>query len=473
MTTLENSPSTPPARTDATNRYLEGDRAPVAEEITAFDLSVTGNLPDELSGRWLRNGPNPINDVDEPGKHHWFSGDGMVHGVRLRGGKAEWYRNRWVRADDVADALGEPRPEGPSFGNRTASGPNTNVGGFAGTTWAMVEGGGTPVELSYDLDTIGRNDFNGTLPAAFSAHPKYDPSTGDLHAMTYCWPDLMDHIQYVVVGQDPTTKVAAVTKVVDIPVPGMPMVHDISITPNWAVVFDLAVTISGEAFNRGINVPFGWNPDHPTRIGLLSRHAEDASGIIWCEVDPCATFHPLNAFEDAQGRVVIDFCRYERMFDNDMLGPFGDSMPTLDRWTIDPATRHVHEERIDDRAHEFPRHDPRVGLKEHQFGYTAEVHPDGPMLHGSTFKTDYRSGTVAEHSWGQGRGGAEPIFIPRDGSTAEDDGWLMVLVHDHTTATPGAELCVLDARDMAADPVARIHLPQRVPIGFHGNWVPD
>ena len=90
----------------ATNRYLEGAYAPVHEELTAHDLPVTGTLPPELDGRYLRNGPNPFADPD-PASYHWFTGDGMVHGLRLRDGKAEWYRNRWIRSTAVSAALGE------------------------------------------------------------------------------------------------------------------------------------------------------------------------------------------------------------------------------------------------------------------------------------------------------------------------------------------------------------------------------
>lgn len=455
----------------STNPYLVGVNAPVTEEVTVFDLPVAGTLPAELNGRWLRNGPNPIGEVTDPSRHHWFVGDGMVHGVRLRDGKADWYRNRWVRSDTVADHLGEPRPTGPANGDRTGFGPNTNVGGFAGTTYALVEGGTTPTELSYELDTIARSDFGGTLAGGFSAHPKFDPATGELHAMTYCWPDLIDHLQYVVVGSD-----GLVTKTIDIPIADMPMVHDISITDNWVVVYDLPVTLRMDMLTEGYSIPMGWNPDHPARVGLLPRSATDASSIVWCDVAPCFTFHPLNAYDDADGNVVIDFCRYERLFDLDLLGPFSlDTPPTLDRWTVNPSTRRVNEERIDDRAHEFPRHDPRVGLKPHRFGYTATVDYSSPVLHGPICKTDVTTGSVVEHDFGPGRGGAEPVFVPKDGSTAEDDGWIICLVHDVNggPGNTGAELQIIDAADFSAPAVATVTLPQRVPTGFHGNWVSD
>ena len=80
----------------ARNQYLEGNFAPVDQELTVTDLAVTGTIPKDLNGRYMRNGPNPISAVD-PETYHWFTGTGMVHGVQLGGGRAGWYRNRWVQ----------------------------------------------------------------------------------------------------------------------------------------------------------------------------------------------------------------------------------------------------------------------------------------------------------------------------------------------------------------------------------------
>ena len=214
------------------NVYLEETRAPVQEEVTATDLAVTGEIPEELEGRWLRNGPNPRGVVD-PATHHWFLGDGMIHGVRLRGGRAEWYRNRWVRGVRMAAELGEDPPTGSSFGDRDF-GPNTAVGGYAGKTWAMVEAGTTPMTLTYDLDTIGYDGFDATLPGGFTAHPKYDPATGELHGVCYAYPDQLDRVQHVVIGSD-----GRMVKVTEIPIDGMPMIHDMSLTTQYVLVYDL------------------------------------------------------------------------------------------------------------------------------------------------------------------------------------------------------------------------------------------
>jgi len=445
----------------STNPYLSDAMAPVGEELTALDLPVTGSLPEELEGRWLRNGPNPQGGVD-PTRHHWFLGDGMVHGVCIRGGRAEWYRNRWVRGGRVAAALGEPAPAGASFGDRDF-GPNTSVGGFAGRTWAMVEAGTSPMALTYELDTVGYDGFGDTLKAGFTAHPKFDPATGELHGVCYAYPDLPDRVQHVVVGPD-----GRVSSTTDVAVDGMPMVHDMSLTPTSVLVYDLPVCLDLEMAIGGDPFPFSWNPDHPARVGVLDRATGE---VAWCEAPQAYVFHPVNAWDagapdQGSGIVVVDVCRYDRMFDEDRLGPLGDAQPRLARWTVDPSTGRVHEEVLADGFHEFPTHDPRVATRRHRYAYTA----DGLAL-GPTKRVDVDTGEVVVHDHGPGRFGAEPVVVPREGSTVEGDAWILVCVNDRGGGP--AELVVLDGEDLSAPPVARVHLPARVPDGFHGAWVSD
>jgi len=448
--------------TSSKNLYLSGNFGPVAEEVTAFDLPVEGELPAELCGRYLRNGPNPLGDVDAA-SHHWFVGDGMVHGVRLNEGRAEWYRNRYVGSDHVADQLGRPIV-GPNW-NDSGLGPNTNVGGFSGRTWATVEAGGTPVELTYELETIARNDFDGTLPGAFSAHPKVDPETGEMHAMVYAWAEWMDHVQYVVVGPD-----AKVSHTLDIPLPGMTMIHDMSLTQRYAVVYDQPVTVNIEMAMQG-RFPFRWDPDYGNRVGLLPRRAgAEAGDIIWIDVPLGYSFHPMNAYDGQDGSVVIDLCTYDAMFDQHYLGPLGDAAPRLERWVLNPTARTASISVIDETANEFPRHRGSLSTKPYRYGYTVAF-SEHDRAGWPTLKHDLETGTRSEFDHGPGRAAGEPVFVARAGSTAEDDGWLLTFVHD--VANDTAELVVLDAQDFDRGYVAKVKLPQRIPYGFHGNWVSD
>jgi 8'-apo-carotenoid 13,14-cleaving dioxygenase len=443
------------------NRYMSANFAPVDHEVTAFDLEVIGEIPGELNGRYLRNGPNPISDAD-PATHHWFLGDGMVHGICLRDGRAEWYRNRYVGSSTISSTRGVPDIPGRNW-NNSPGGPNTNVGGFAGTTWAMVEAGACPVELSYELETIGRNDFYGTLPGGFTAHPKIDPNTGEMHAIAYAWAEWMDHVQYVRVGRD-----GRVNKTVDIPLPGMSMVHDMSITDRYVIVYDQPVLVDLDLAFAGRRFPFRWYDDYGNRIGLMPREGT-AADIVWIDVPVGYVFHPLNAYDTPDGNVVLDVCFYERMMRDDLNGPFGDSLPRLMRWTANPVTRTVSVDTIDERVNEFPRHRGSLTGKPYRYGYCAQVDPSSQQW--PTIKHDLINGSRDVFDHGPGRAAGEPVFVGRPGGTDEDDGWLITFVHD--AHDDSAEFVVIDARDFTRGYVAQVKLPQRVPFGFHGNWVPD
>jgi carotenoid cleavage dioxygenase len=147
------------------------------------------------------------------------------------------------------------------------------------------------------------------------------------------------------------------------------------------------------------------------------------------------------------------------------------------QWTIDTVSGNVKEEQLDDQPADFPRiDDRRVGL-EARFGYLAGLRDaNQPDFANTILKYDLADGGVTTHTL-RGSGSAdavhgyEPVFAPAATDAGEDEGWLLVLSHDDTDDV--TTLNVLDAQDLAADPVARVRLPQRVPFGAHGNWLPD
>ncbi len=444
----------------STNIYLEGNYASVANEVTAYDLPIIGELPRQLNGRYLRNGPNPWH-VADPATHHWFMGAGMVHGIRLADGRADWYRNRYVGSADLSERRGQPDIDGPNW-NGGKNGPNTNVGGFAGTTWAMVEAGAVPVELTYELETVARNDFFGTLPGGFTAHPKVDADTGEMHAMVYALPEWMDHVQYVVVAPD-----GKVRRTVDVPLNSPTMLHDMSLTQRYAIVYDFPCRLDIDLASAG-RFPFRWQPGTGSRVGLLPREGA-ADEIIWIDVPECYAFHPMNAYDAADDSVVIDLCVYDVMFDVHLNGPFHDNIARLEHWVLNPDTRTAAITIIDDTPQEFPRHRGRLTAKPYRYGYTVSPSPTSPEW--PTLKHDLYTGEKWTFDHGRGRSAGEAVFIGREGGADEDDGWLMTMVHD--VPNEKAELVILDAQDFDRGPVARVLLPQRVPYGFHGNWVSD
>jgi len=442
------------------NPYMQGNFRPVQEEVTEFELEVSGDIPKELNGRYLRNGPNPFAEV--PNNHHWFIGAGMVHGIRLFDGEAKWYRNRYVGSRELSKFRQQEDIAGRNW-NNSSGGPNTNVAGFAGKTWAMVEAGGSPVELDYELETIGRNNFDGTLPGAFTAHPKVDPASGEMHAMVYAWPQWLDHVQYVVVATN-----GQVRKTLDIPLPGMTMMHDMSLTEKYVIIYDQPVIVDMNLLEKS-NFPFAWNPDYGNRVGLLPRQGT-ANDIVWVDVPLGYAFHPMNAFDNDDGSVTIDLCNYEKMFNTDLSGPFGDGLPRLERWNVNPDSRSISINIIDERANEFPRHLHDVGGQPYRYGYSVSISAD-PADGWQTLKHDLQSGETMVFDHGSGRAGGEAVFVPKQASNEEDAGYLMTFVHDLNNDS--AEFVVIDAQNFSRGYVAQVKVPRRIPFGFHGNWVSD
>jgi carotenoid cleavage dioxygenase len=440
----------------ASNPYLSGVHEPMHEELTIENLAVTGTIPPTFDGRYLRMGSNPM--APNPAKYHWFSGDGMLHGIRIQDGRALWYRNRWIRSDAVSKALGEKRVDGPRHAFDTV---NTNVVGFGGRTFGVVEAGSTPVEIGERLETLRYTDFDGTLHGSFTAHPHVDPLTGEMQAVCY---DVSgrDVIRYVVV-----TPEGKVRREVRIPVKHGPMIHDCAFTQRFAIIFDLPVTFSLASGATGHPFPYRWNESHAARVGLLPREGE-AQDIIWCPVDPCYIFHALNSFDLPDGRVLLDVIVHDRMFSDIKSGP--DSRRcALERWTIDPATRAIERVVIDASPQEFPRPDERRLGQPYRYGYTMAL--TFPFLGAGLYKHDMELRTRQFHDFGPGRLPCEFMFVPAHPQAQEDEGWLFGFVIDAKAGT--TDLVILDARNFEGEPQASIHIPHIVPPGFHGNWLPN
>jgi 8'-apo-carotenoid 13,14-cleaving dioxygenase len=439
--------------------FVSGVHTPMTEEKTLNTLTVTGEIPPALNGRYLRIGPNPMDH--NPANHHWFLGDGMVHGVRLQDGKALWYKNRWLRSNAVSAQLGEAPAPGPR--NPLADTVNTNVLGHAGKIWGLVEAGALPVELGPDLETIAHNPFEGTLKNGFTAHPHLDPETGEMHAITYLGTD-QNTIHHVVIDA-----AGKVRQEEPIKVTHGPMIHDCMITKNYVIIIDLPVTFSMKLLLSGQSFPYQWNPDHKARVGLLPREGKNAD-VIWCDVDPCAVFHPANAYETDDGTVIMDVCAHDSMFATSRIGPDSTQAP-FERWTIDPAARRVNRKVIDAEAQEFPRPDERYIGKPYRYAFTIALPRDGSFTKGETriFKHDLETRTREVHDFGTGHNPGEFVLVPKSDDAVEGDGWLMGLVINTDNQT--TDLVILDAINFTGEAQAVIHIPHRIPPGFHGNWV--
>ena len=451
--------------------HLTGSRAPVQDEVTVLSdqLEVKGSIPPELNGRYVRNTANPQTGWTE----HWFIGDGMLHGIELQNGKATWYRNRYVRTPQYhnpgADRLDLALDKATLTFDHSVSAANTHVIGHGGRILALEEGA-FPYEVSSELETVGPHTFDGVLTAAFTAHPKFCPETGEMLAFGYGQVDPL--LTYYRVDKD-----GKMVQKTPITVTGPTMMHDMAATRNHTIFMDLPAIFDFDLAMKG-GMPIRWSDDYPARFGVMPREGADAD-MQWFDVKPGYCFHTLNAFDEGDETVVYgmrvpEIWRDSSAMDMDAV-PDPEASPRLHEWRFNRATGAVAERYLDDESSEFPRvPDSRQGLG-FRYGYSLGLAPtegDASAMGGAVFKYDLEKGASKEiHHFPAGHEPGESVFVPAQGGSSEDDGYVMTYVWKPETDT--SYLVILDASNIAAEPIAEVHIPRRVVSGFHTSWIPD
>lgn len=463
----EHTPQATPNALNERNPYLNGSYAPVHQEITARELDVIGEIPRDLSGVFVRNGPNP---QDMPtGMHHWFDGDGMLHAIHIENGNAT-YRNRYIRTPELGQSQGSIFEPNSGHYRDTA---NTDIVCHNGELMALWYISGQPVRLDpVTLETIRSEDFGGALPGNVSAHSKVDPNTGEFIWFDYALYE--PHYTYGVVDRSGTMRHITT---IDLPGPRLP--HDMAITENYSILMDLPIVFTDAGMKHKV-----WHIHQdeklPTRFGVIPRHG-DGSSIRWFTFPPCYIYHVVNAWEEGD-EVVMMACR---MVDNGLpmdpdLGPYAAMSNVLSlranlwEWRMNMKTGAMQERQIDDTMAEFPVVNLGMTGRKSRYSYHGAIADVPLQAFDGLIKYDLERGTHQRHDFGPNRYGCEPAFAPRDGAKndgarGEDDGYVISFVSDSVNGT--SEALILDAQNVSDAPLARIQLPQRVPQGFHATWV--
>jgi len=462
---------------DIENPYLHGVFAPVDEEVTLDGLEVIGEVPSDLSGVYLRNGPNRRFAAD--GRYHMFDGDGMVHAAHFDGGRVT-YRNRWTRTRAFGEEAAAGRalwrglmenpkdnPWGNSHGLGIKDSANTDITAHRGralATWYLC---GQPYAVDpRSLETLGVEDFSATLAGDMMAHPKVDESTGEL--MWFDYGPEPPYLRYGVVGAD-----GLVTHVTGIDLPGARLPHDMGITEHYSILMDLPLVQDQEARRNGKYRIF-YDRELISRFAVLPRYG-DGSSVRWFEAEPCYIYHVINAWEAGQ-EIVMDVCRVKNpQHQTTFSTPLSNMLAymrldaQLYRYRFDLRSGATAEEALDDDNIEFPKVDTRVVGRPHRYSYNMHLADQPTLLFDGIVGFDSATGARQDYRFGPGRWGSESPFAPRHSSTGETDGYLVSFVNDENTGR--AEIVILDAADITAGPVGRVLLPVRVPSGFHACWV--
>lgn len=440
--------------------FLAGHFAPVKIETESFGLTMRGAIPPELSGRYLRNGHNPV-DGENPGA--WFYGAGMIHGVRIRRGAAEWYRNRWVRTPALQ---GAPLFREDGTMDLTASAAATSVIAHAGRILALQEVN-LPFEITAELETVGVHDFAGALKTMMTAHPRKDPKTGELlfFGNSPVPPYLTYHVSDVA-GNLTHSEVIKGTE--------GSVIHDFVITENYVIWFDPNVAL---ALESGLPFPYTWKDDYRGKIGVLPRDRSKGD-IVWIDVDPYYVLHFINAWEEPDGTITVECPHTDRpaleaasAFINGTAahGAFPVKNSRRSRWTINVTDRSAQFEIKDNTTIEFPSINKSYTGRPSRYAYAVSFPGVGQDTCGLV-KYDMTRDRADRLVLPNGLYAGEPCFVPAATGMEEDDGWLMTSVTDLRSQT--SELWIIDARDMGP-PIAAIELPVWVPAGVHGSWIDD
>lgn len=470
----------PAARTAAPGWHRQISDLP--REHSHEPLAVEGRVPASLRGTLYRNGPGLFSSFGRR-YDHLFDGDGAVSAVRFDGGSVTGA----ARVVESA-ALQEERRAGRSlyggYGTiqpgllnrlrgRFKNAANTSVLAWNGRLLALWEAG-LPTELSpEDLSTLGETDLDGVVAGTFSAHPTPVASRDRLYnfGVRYGRHTLLDLYELAPAG--------SARKLATLPLPGPSMIHDFVATDRHLVFLVPPLRMRVVRAMLGLASfadSLAWKPELGTEVIIVP--IDNPANPVRFTTDPFYTWHYSNAFEDGDGRIVVDLVRYDDFASNAALEEMVDGRAdtggldgTFHRLTIDPARSSLSTEERFSRSCEFPRVAPGTEGRGYRYAYLAARSPGSPGgLQNAIVKLDVETGAARELVLPEGQYTSEPVFVPAAASGAEDDGH--VLAHIYDAASHRSCAVVLDARDLEHGPLARAWFDHHLPPSFHGVWAP-
>ncbi|KAK4459541.1 putative carotenoid oxygenase protein [Cladorrhinum samala] len=518
------------------------------DSATILNLEVTGQIPPEINGTFFRVQPDhrfpPLYEDDIH-----FNGDGSVTAIRIFDGKADFrqsyvHTERYKRETAARRAL-FGRYRNPYTDNESVKGvirtaSNTNVVFWRGVLLAMKEDGPPYAMDPETLETLGRYDFEGQITApTFTAHPKFDPETGEMVCFAYeaggDGADCSVDVAVWTVDKDGRKTEEAWYKA-----PFAGMIHDCGLSENYLVLALTPIKMNLERMKRGGN-KFAWDPEEDQWYAVVPRRGGKSEDIVWFRADNGFHGHVAGCYELASGEVVFDLTVADGnvffFFPPDTnLTPLDGvakrnklSSPTV-RWIFDPKAKKskvhtpeagdadiwVADERVTPALTwltngEFSRIDDRYVTKPYRHFWQAVVDPTKPydfakcgppagglfncLGHYTWSEDHYHTATSTNKPASNGLNDdnnqdpktenrkygledvyfpgptttfQEPTFIPKNGG-AEGEGWLIALLN-HLDVLRN-DVVIFDAQNLSQGPLAVIHLPLKLKLGLHGNWV--
>ena len=478
--------------------------------------AIEGEIPKELVGTLFRNGPGLL-EIYGKKLNQFFDGDGLVYTVSFPGDGQVKLRHNFVGTKGFTEeqaaqkmiykgAFAIGNPKGDSFYNPfdfdVKNVANTGVVNWGGETYALWEGGKPHKMKADNLATIGEvEEVLGTklrVPQMAAHYRIWEGETeADKRLIGFSiesqasFPQNVNRAAFY--EWDSQGKAAAVNNF-DVPNATFGFFHDCLVTENWYFLFQNPTSLNPQkllteymfakcALAETICMVDGKN----AILHCLPRTEKARKiGQKAIELKPQFFFHHVNAFERENGEVVLDSLPWVFMdfsMNLDSVSPAffnGGSRVEYTRFVVDPVRERCTQTVLNNRVGEFPTMNNKYVGREYTHAYSA----------GTVVKDDVKWGPnqclvkhtsepgnespVKEQVWYYGERCfvQEPIFAPRPGGTAEDDGWVLQVVNDAGEET--SKLHIFDAKDISKGPVASVLFEgEHLPPGLHGMWSKD
>ena len=443
---------------------------------------IEGRIPRDLKGALYRIAPGQKENHGIP-LRHFFDGDAFLSSFTFQQGRLH-LQARFVDTPQRLEEMMTGRMLYPEFGTQPPppplgwkpepggkNQPSINVILWDNRLLGLSEGGHPAAIDPEDLSYQGRWDFYGTLPGdvPFTAHPKFDPQTGEGYAFGVKRGPGFDLTVFRMEANGTLTQIYA------LPQEGYFMIHDMMLAGEHLVFVIPPVRLDLEALFSGrvsIAEALRYDENEPTRFLILHR---DGKGLpVTIEQPANMVFHHGNAFE-REGKIVVDSILSPDNAVLELLNAWSlderpkASPPQLTRLVLDPVNARVESRTVLNIAQEFPRFDIRRNGEDLRYLYTLESGiPEDPFTSTALVRHDLHRGTIQRIEADPGRALGEAVFGPHPGRKEEDRGWLLMQGYDAIR-----DESYLELRDAGAlEFVARVWTGQHFPLGFHGNFYP-
>lgn len=442
---------------------------PIHHEYNLCKLTIEGKIPHDLNGILYRNGPNPI-FYPKNHHHHLFDGDGMVHAFYINSvcSQSIYYSNKWIKTERFKI---ENRNNKAVFGglldtpktklnfnmiNKAYNTSNTNLLYFNRNLYSLWEFG-LPYKIDpFTLSTLNQSHLNRDYNlGAFTAHPKIDPITGELLAVSYNGDENLPACHVTITSHLNETKLN-----VDVKTPYRSMMHDFAFTKEYIVipVFPAIIDFSG----RSPHI-INWNPSGLSYVGILPRNSTNGEVKHWFTLPSCFVYHFVNAYQNQRHQIILDAVVNDivPLFvteNNQIKNP---SYSRLIRWIFDLENKTYHEFLLDESNlfYHFPHcYQNLLG----QIYDTVYAYVQDSNIH-QIIKLNLTTKKKLIYCGKEHFALSEPICI----ATTSGE---YILVIETSYIFNQSSLLIFDTNNLIT-PIVIAKLPERIPCGFHGLWL--